>query len=288
MEHVLQCEFAMVECPDCKETMLQKDLLTHQPVGAIACPNKPYHCYVCDRKMKHTEVKEHNGSEFHVSATMRRSELLVGEVEKLAKLNCDLTAECTKLAQRIADMQLQQQLSARQFEEKMIAFEQATEKKLAELRASSVSIFVEFDIFKWSDIREVALFSTNAPVKAWGHEWWLKVEKTADRVGLYLCCGEEGRFPVSVDYQLMVRKRNADEAVCASAVFRTDFGKEKAWGLSRFSDMKQLEEEGAYDPSEDKITFGCLVYPIKGLQWGRTVRWPVSHPPPATATSSVA
>lgn len=55
----------------------------------------------------------------------------------------------------------------------------------------------------------------------------LKVEKAHDRIGLYICCGEEGRFPVSIDYQLMCRKRGTDDAVCSSVVFRTEFGKEK-------------------------------------------------------------
>ena len=107
----------------------------------------------------------------------------------------------------------------------------------------------------------------------------MKVEKTAERIGLYLCCGSDGdeprasaatvatttgtataqstapdsgptrpttpatgieskstptlmpvgRWPIAVDYQLMVRGRGNDEARCCSVVFRTEFGREKAW-----------------------------------------------------------
>jgi hypothetical protein len=132
-----------------------------------------------------------------------------------------------------------------------------------------------------SEVKESALFSTATPLKAWGHEWWLKVEKAPDgRIGLFLCCGEEGVFPVSVDYQLMVRKRNDDLGVCASVVFRTEFGKEKAWGLGKFTTLAALEKDGAYARAEDKLTFGCRIVPVKGLMWGGHAR------PPTTPTSA--
>jgi hypothetical protein len=125
-----------------------------------------------------------------------------------------------------------------------------------------------------------------APLKAWGIEWWLKVEKVGDgRIGLYLCCGEDGKFPVDVDYQLMVRKRNDDLGVCASVVFRASFGKEKAWGLSKFTHAEQIEREGAYSRAEDKLTFGCRIMPVKGLKWGHVARPASTCATPPTAPS---
>ena len=67
----------------------------------------------------------------------------------------------------------------------------------------------------------------------------------------------------------MVRKRGTDDAVCSSVVFRTEYGKENAWGLARFTTMEALERECGYVKSEDRICFGCLIFPVRGLTWGR-------------------
>jgi hypothetical protein len=101
----------------------------------------------------------------------------------------------------------------------------------------------------------------------------LKLERCSDRIGLYLCCGEVGHFPIVVDYQLMVRRSQSDEACCPSVVFRTEFGVEKAWGLSKFTTMESIIKEGGYSRAhDDSMTFGCLIYPVKGCLWGRPSR----------------
>ena len=120
-----------------------------------------------------------------------------------------------------------------------------------------------------------------------GHQLWLKVERTKwvqtdkdpallpgevkpDQIGLYLCCGDDeprSRFPFSVDYKLMARKPNTDLGVLPSDLFRTDFGKEKAWGLSRFATADEI----ARCCTGGKVTFGCMVWPVRNLRWGRVV-----------------
>ena len=90
--------------------------------------------------------------------------------------------------------------------------------------------------------------------------------------------------------QLMAKQRTSDLGVCSSVVFRTEyvaahmpvrleglpvcrrFGKEKAWGLSKFCTLEQLQKEGAYIASEDRITFGCRMVPVKNLLWGAVAR----------------
>jgi hypothetical protein len=145
------------------------------------------------------------------------------------------------------------------------------------------------------------------------------------RIGLYLCCGEEGNFPVrrfaapnsahisivrqvSIDYQVDRFRRRwfrsadvlfstahgeaADErfgrlqfggvshrVCCSSHAGPTRrspvccrFGKEKAWGLGKFCTLEQLQKEGAYIASEDRVTFGCRMVPVKNLLWGAVAR----------------
>lgn len=143
--------------------------------------------------------------------------------------------------------------------------------------------FVQFTITRWSTVLAVptdsrkgtspvcTLFgnSYGQSLKAWGREFWLKVDKTATQVGLYLCCGEEGCFPFKVKYQLMVKRRSSDDGVCASRLFDTEFGKDKAWGLAKLAIHEEIEKEGGYYRGEDAITFGCWIYPVEGLTWGQ-------------------
>lgn len=70
----------------------------------------------------------------------------------------------------------------------------------------------------------------------------------------------------------MARRRGTDEAVCCSVPFRTEFGRERAWGLSRFTTITQLEREGAYSRAEDCITFAASIQPIRGLVWGHPLQ----------------
>lgn len=143
---------------------------------------------------------------------------------------------------------------------------------------------IEFDVPKWSTIvlapstpgapPSAAMYSAGTPTRIWGYEFWIKVEKTAERVGMYLCCGsgvdeahEKRLFPISVDYQLGVRRRgiHKDEIVCSSVKCRTEFGLEKAWGFSRFSTMDAIERADAYVRSEDIISFAISLWPVRGL-----------------------
>jgi hypothetical protein len=74
-----------------------------------------------------------------------------------------------------------------------------------------------------------------------------------------------------VDYRLFVRKGKSKDAVCESVLFRTEFGREKAWGLSKFTTMEQLIKEGGYDRATDSIHFGCLIIPADESEtWGKS------------------
>lgn len=130
--------------------------------------------------------------------------------------------------------------------------------------------FFEFPVKKWSTIvptkKDPIAVLFSAPKPAWGHLFHLKVEKQQDKIGLYLCCNTAvPRCSFKLDYQLMVKR--GDAACCASVVFRTEFGVEKAWGLTEFTTPELLKKAAGYSPDEDLVTFGCMVFPIS-LLWG--------------------
>ena len=145
-----------------------------------------------------------------------------------------------------------------QSEERIKSTSQQLDQRINEVRSAQTAKFVEIDINNWSAIHVksmnecTALYSAATPLREWGYQWWLKVEKALDgRIGLYLCCGNDetaatineeapmtivssstssssiptptintatSRWPIRVDYQLMSRKRNADDAVCCSVI----------------------------------------------------------------------
>lgn len=152
-------------------------------------------------------------------------------------------------------------------------------RRLTELESKferKKATFVTFFIPKWSEIKEgTAVYSTITPAKIDNIEFWLKVEKSKDGyIGLYLCSGEE-RLSYSVDYQLFVRCYDpsltspyGSESACESVLFRTEFAKERAWGLSKFTTEEKLIEQQCYTKQLDCITFGCAVFPVKGFnEW---------------------
>ena len=241
------------------------ELMKHKP-GAAACPMKPIPCDACGVAILRSEFVAHEGSAGHHANVVRRCEELL---EGTKTLSASLASAHTLLREQHTAMEAmkgQFRTMAREVDEKFSSADARMDQKIGELRSHVSAEFCEFEISKWSEVKEAALFSTATPLRAWNHEWylfptsfvrfvifwcdvvdgrWLKVEKATDRIGLYLCCGEDGRFPVSVDYQLMCRRRGNDDGVCSSVVFRTvccialflgclltvviaqDFGKEK-------------------------------------------------------------
>lgn len=135
--------------------------------------------------------------------------------------------------------------------------------------------FVDFEIKDWSKVKDGSIFSFlhDNPMHAWGHEWWLKVVKSSnpnkDEIGFFLCCGEKSiAYPVTVDYQLVVRKRGSNDPARSAPRFRTIFGKERGWGLYKFTTLEDLIHKGGYSKAEDKITFGCMIWPVTAPLWG--------------------
>lgn len=224
--------------------------------------------------------------------------ILASQTKERMEFQREREADRVRMTAENESLKNQMRGLARELDDKLVAAEIRFAENIAEVKAQASSQFIEFTVKNWSTIAltvpakspagtppMAALYSTDKSVKVWGHEFWLKVEKTAERVGLYLCCGSDGdtlfsgRFPIKVDYQLMVRKRGTDEGVCAAQVYRTTFGKERAWGESRFSTEAALLNAGAYRKGEDEITFGCKVYPLENLLWGQVVH--LSAPAPA-------
>ncbi|AYV82790.1 MAG: putative TNF receptor-associated factor 4-like [Hyperionvirus sp.] len=275
-EHKKICPLVMMKCPDCDDVMNRRELALHRPTELTECVKKPIYCELCDVKVKPTEWDEHEDGRKHKQSVKKGmakiiagQKAIIDELKGVKDENAALKSEMDTVKRNVT-------VTQRECEEKIGAAKAEIEQRMAELRAHSLAQFCEFEVAKWSEVKESALFSTATPLKAWGHEWWLKVERGCDgRIGLYLCCGESdkpGVFPMHVDYQLMVRKRNDDLGVCASVVFRTEYGKEKAWGLSKFTTIELIEKEGAYSRTEDKITFGCRIVPVKNLRWGDHAR----------------
>jgi hypothetical protein len=280
-EHLEECPFQPVRCADCGEAMIRSQLALHKPQATVPCPAVPVTCGVCDMKIHRTEWEAHQQTPNHVAKMNARvAELAVRQGALLTDMTA-LRKEADDTKAEVVSLRAQLRTITKECDEKITSAELRYEQKMQEIRAHSVAEFVEFDVPKWSEVKEAALFSTATPLKAWNHEWWLKVEKADNRIGLYLCCGEEGPFPVSVDDQLMVRKRGDDLGVCSSVMFRTEFGKEKAWGLSKFTTIEALQKDGAYNATEDRITFGCRIVPVKNLLWGAHARSATAAAAPA-------
>ncbi|AYV80542.1 MAG: TRAF-type zinc finger protein [Harvfovirus sp.] len=271
-EHMDVCPFVLIKCPDCDVFMIRLHFLMHRPEKG-PCPHMPVTCSICDGvKIKRELWEAHQQEQGHVGRVNKRVGELAAKQSGMAAEIVALRKENEETKGELVTVRSQLRTATKECDEKIASAELRYEQKMQEVRAHSIAHFVEFEVPKWSEVKEAALFSTATPLKAWGHEWWLKVEKAEGRIGLYLCCGEDGPFPVSVDYQLMVRKRKDDLGVCSSVVFRTEFGKEKAWGLSKFTTMEALEKDGAYNRGEDRITFGCRIVPVKNLVWGGQTR----------------
>jgi hypothetical protein len=274
MEHVVSCDYTIVNCSDCKEVMSRRDYLLHRPDTGSPCPRMPLLCAACQVKVPRSEIDQHYHSTQHLEQVTKRASALVGDVATLQSIVTTLNQQLETTNKLQHAVKQQQLASVRDYEHKINELGQRYELKLDEIRSSATAVFCEFEIPKWSEVKEPALFSTGSALRVpeWRQEFWLKVEPGVDHIGLYLCCWEDGLFPFVVDYQLMVRKRGSDEGVCASIIMRTTFTlKEKAWGLAQFTSLAALTREGAYRKDEDKITFGCLIYPINGLMWGRGV-----------------
>lgn len=145
--------------------------------------------------------------------------------------------------------------------------------KLQESLILARRISVQFPIPKWSEwdpSKGVARYSAGNPKRAWGLEWWLKIEKHADGIGAYICVGnlQDGKELV-VNYQLSVKHRITEKSITPSPLYRTIFGKDKAWGKAEFTTFTKVAAEGGYTRAEDTITFLCTVDLIKGAMWGR-------------------
>lgn len=311
IEHLEKCPFHAVKCEDCELVVARKNMTIHRGEMTMIeddckkilqerrqttqCQWKTIQCKPCGKSIFKRDWDVHCKDSEHLLSSLANVSTLPSELEKLkTELSTAIVSVATARSEN-ESLKSQLRVLAREFDEKLIAVETRSELRIAELTAQVTAEFIEFTVHKWSTIAltapslglppSAAMYSAGTPLKVWGHEWWVKVEKTSTRIGLYLCCGGDGdpppvgstvpisrRWPIAVDYQLMVRKRGSDEGVCASDVFRTEFGREKAWGLSNFSTIEQIEKEGAWSRAEDIITFGCLIYPIRNLRWGRAIR----------------
>ena len=303
LEHVNQCPYSQVICPGCKKMISHHEFAAHRgdaPVGS--CQYSLITCDVCDVIMPHHTMKNHEDTPAHRQGMMVKLSSLIVKVSKMETMMNNVTQELKETKQELA-----------QSDEKIRTATVQLSQSIQVLQSAQVSKWLEVTINGWSLIRvkslsePTSMFSALTPLRAWGREWWLKVDKALDGyIGLYLCCGVaptptsvtniptvvatptsvtnipvatpaisitniSTNWPIICNYQLMTRQRGTDNAVCCTNVFRTEFGVEHAWGLSQFSTLEVLERAGAYSLSEDKITFGCIIYPIKGMRWGQTI-----------------
>jgi len=273
LEHVTKCCDALVSCTDCKKSLKRSVYEDHKP-DSSPCLQMPLPCSVCACTIPRMDWDAHLQSTQHHSASTFKCMTLLKELEQLqVDLDKEKVASTNNRAELKEISPLITNIPATTAT-KLQAVDARYDARVAEQFIAIDVQMYEFEIPKWSEFKELTKYTSEKPLKIWGHEWYLKIEKEGTRIGLYLCCEAEGNFPVSVDYQLMLRKRNDDLGVCASVVFRTEFGKEKAWGLANFTSSETMEREGAYSRTEDKVTFGCKIIPVKGLKWGRYANRP--------------
>lgn len=232
-----RCEYAIFACSDCGKSMPAWELKASHKPGVAACPMKRIPCDACRTVILQSEFIAHERSPDHQANVMRQCCALSGDVKKLSEALAVSNAQLAEQKAAHEATKTQMRTLAREVDDKFSEADTRTDQKIRELASHVTAEFCEFEISKWSEVKEAALFSTATPLRAWCHEWyvlflalrqvliranrWLKVEKATDRIGLYLCIGEDGRFPVTVDYQLMCRRRSNDDGVCASVVHRT-------------------------------------------------------------------
>lgn len=270
LQHLKECLCATVKCPDCNQSMVRSELLeVHRPSNQ-PCKMAPIYCHACKINIPRVSIEEHALSSGHTTACLRQASSFINQHLKATEEFKELTDSIVETRNELCKTNASIRTHHDELELVAINAEERINKKIEETKHDLLNAFVEFEIKKWSEMKAgVAVFSEDTPLRVWGVEFWLKVQKDSDKIQLFLCYGDtrQVNHPVQVDYQLMVKKRSSDDGVCRSTLFRTVFGKEKAWGLSKFATQEKIEREGAYSHTEDIVTFGCWISPVKGLVW---------------------
>lgn len=269
IEHVNVCDYSPISCPDCQVDMNRLKLRMHKPINEN-CPNKIIKCEICEINMPNILMIDHVKDSLHFINASKKHDKMIMAYDQFMINYALMTSQCTELKKDLENVKSELKTLTINTHNKIASSEIRLDQKINELRLYLDSEFIVFEVNKWSQISNgTSLYSSDKPLIAWGIEWQLKVEKAKDRIGLYLCCGEAGKFPVSVNYRLTVRKRDSYDSAYTSISFNTEFGKEKAWGVPCFTNIDNLLNNGGYNRTEDTITFGCVIYPIKGLLWGQ-------------------
>lgn len=253
--HIMECIYQPIVCPDCNKILLKKDLINHCNISGF-CPKKKLKCEICELDITYGEILIHNIEIMHF---INASKKIKDNCSKLEQYELEISKLNTKWEQKLTE-------SNAQWERKLTESNAQWEKKIALKHVQ----MIKFEILKWSEIKDGAtIFSDKEPFREWGYSFYLGVFKSANHIGLYLCCGGVGKFPIQVDHRLIIKKRGLGEIIKNSVLFHSKYEKEKSWGLAEFTTLEELEKLGGYSRSEDAITFGCAISRVvgEGLLW---------------------
>lgn len=185
-------------CPDCKHTCKRSIYIaSHKIDEKTPCELMPIICTICDglSVLKGNWQAHQLESAHQINTTAKYTAMLTSFAALQARV---LEQEKELAARKLATQTLASTVTilTTELDNKVVAQAARVDHRFAELRSHVDAAMCEFTIVKFSEMKTgTAAFSTSTPLRKWGHEWWLKVEKGIDRIGLYVCIAESGVLP---------------------------------------------------------------------------------------------
>lgn len=256
--HMDICSYKPLTCPDCHNAMTRSQLKTHRP-SSNYCPLMLITCEICQIKLLNNEMENHIKQSMHLINTTKKQDKIFDVFKQFEKDYIVMNTRYNELKNSVDSLTGQLQRLNTEFKSKTETIESHMQQKMKKLGMCIDIGFLEFEVTKWSQIMPTSLISNS--LQAWGHEWSLRIYKEAEFIGFYLCCGTGGQFPITINFQMMIKKRSTDEAICLSTIYPIIFKESGTMGLSKYTTLGQIERGGGYLPQEDIIHFGCRIYP---------------------------
>ena len=174
LEHMSECGFEMVTCGDCKQIMQRSLLAKHQnntggrrpQQEKEKCADAPMQCVPCGITLRRVDMEAHELESSHAQQVLRKCAQLSSHFQQLQLSMVAMRREL-ELKQTVEDnLRRAMRTMAQENDEKVAALEARIDQKLLELRTHMSAEFVEFEISKWSEVKDgAALFSTATPLK---------------------------------------------------------------------------------------------------------------------------
>ncbi|AYV80713.1 MAG: hypothetical protein Harvfovirus5_17 [Harvfovirus sp.] len=254
--HQLDCKYAMISCKECKESVLRGDYALHHGEKEI-CQHVLVPCEECDVPVKSGHMAAHIDTSLHKFAALEKMRKAFATIESL---------------------KVEAKSSARFFEGLVHLLKlEFMSHTVTNWKKIVLSEYIDKDNNGVETKKICSRTYTSArPYYFFNKEFWFKIQKNEDgSPGFYLCTAlDERKNEMNITYRLVIlHRKKRGKIVFESQIFNADFGgNEGSWGLGKTLELKKLEELGGYDPHEDILEFGIILYPGPETHWPSTVK----------------